>query len=664
MRFILFFILLSNVAIAQNFKFGKVSKEELTETEHPKDPDAEAAILYREQVSRFDYSSEDGFYLWTEVFERVKIYNSDGYKWATKAIPMYQGATVEESVSGLKGVTYNLENGSIEKVKLDKDGIFEEERSKYLKLKKFTMPDVKDGSVIEYEYKIKSPFISNIDEFRLQEAIPMNKAISKLYHPEYYGLRQYQRGWLPIDIQKTSGQRTLNLRYRASEGNSIVTKTVVEPITFEELCYTVDVNDVPALKENEAFSGNIDNYRSSLKFELSYQKFPNSPYKSYASTWEDVAKSIHEDEDFGRQLEIDRYFKDEIDLVVKDVSDPAKRIALIYEFVKNKMSWNGYRGIMAENGVVKAYKDGTGNTGDINLMLVAMLRYANFDANPVLISTKDNGIPLFPTRNGFNYVIASATIGDQIYLMDATNKFGEVNLLEEHLINWIGRLIKKDGNSIEVDLQPAKPATESVMLVVSKDSDKWMAAVRSQDEGLYALGMREGLSKMDDDERRQAIEDNYTGLEVLDLEFKGLKELYSPVNSQYKHEASLFMEEIGDKLYINPLFQYAETENPLKAEERFYPLDYSYPKMHRYIITINVPEGYQVESMPESFAMSLLDNLGNYSYRISQRGNAIQLMVQRAINVTFISPTYYQDIKKYYEMIVNKEDEKIVLSKI
>ena len=55
----------------------------------------------------------------------------------------------------------------------------------------------------------------------------------------------------------------------------------------------------------------------------------------------------------------------------------------------------------------KAYKDKTGNVAEINLMLTAMLRYAGINANPVLVSTRSNGIALFPNRTAFNYVIAA-----------------------------------------------------------------------------------------------------------------------------------------------------------------------------------------------------------------------------------------------------------------
>ena len=59
----------------------------------------------------------------TEVYERIKIYNKEGYEWATN----YANIFKSETISGLKGNTYYIgEDGKVVKVKLGKDGIFED----------------------------------------------------------------------------------------------------------------------------------------------------------------------------------------------------------------------------------------------------------------------------------------------------------------------------------------------------------------------------------------------------------------------------------------------------------------------------------------------------------------------------------------------------------
>lgn len=116
-------VLVSNFSTAQNFNFGKVSKSELQEKFHSKDSSASAVILYRNEGISFFFSGNEGFMQQREVHERIKIYNKDGFDWATKKVYLYKGTNQKETLSGLKGFSYNLVDGKIEKDKLKSDGI-------------------------------------------------------------------------------------------------------------------------------------------------------------------------------------------------------------------------------------------------------------------------------------------------------------------------------------------------------------------------------------------------------------------------------------------------------------------------------------------------------------------------------------------------------------
>ncbi|MGA8855395.1 MAG: DUF3857 domain-containing protein, partial [Christiangramia sp.] len=172
-------------ANSQNYKFGKVSKEEVLQKEHPIKKNANAAILYRNQKVFYDLDQHDGFTLVTEIHERIKIYNKEGFDWATKKIRKYIGKSDHEEVSQLKGYTYNIIDGKLEEEKLRNDEIFEEESSKYWEYTKFTMPAVAEGSVIEYTYQVRSPFLQAIGKTPLQFSIPLDKLELKLEIPEY-----------------------------------------------------------------------------------------------------------------------------------------------------------------------------------------------------------------------------------------------------------------------------------------------------------------------------------------------------------------------------------------------------------------------------------------------------------------------------------------------
>ncbi len=658
-----------NISIAQNYKFGKVSKEELQEKVHPTDPNADAAILYRETKTDFQYTQDTGFYMVTEYFERVKIYNKEGFNWANNTINLYKG-NGEDKLSNLKGYTYYLgADNNIEEVKLKSDGIFEEKSSKYLTQTKITMPDVREGCIIEYRYTINSPFIFNIDEFRFQETIPVNKVKVLFTTPEYFIYKTYQRGWVPYKVDSESRERTMSFQQTESDmatirNNGGIPQNSTREIKFKEDIYTVELDNVPALKE-ESYVGNLSNYTTALQFEMSYVDFPGSTPKTYATNWEDVSKGIYQVDSFGNELERNNYFEDDLNQILSGISSPEEKVVRIFSHVLNKMTWNNYNGFYTNEGVKEAYKKGSGNVADINLMLVAMLRKANLVANPVLVSTKEHGMPLFPTRNGFNYVIAAVEFPDGIVLLDATNKDSEIGVLKSNLMNWQGRMIKKNGSSSWVSLSPNTAAVKSAMVNVDIAPDfSVKGKSQSRYTGNYAFRYRTEFKNMSEDAQLKQIEKNMSQVELSNLHFENLKTLGKPVSLDYEFESLDAIEDVGDKLYFSPMVFMATKESPFKPESRQYPIDFGYPMKDRYIINIAIPEGYKVELLPENAVFNLGENMGMYRYLISQVGNKLQLSVEFAINKSFMAAEEYGNLKKFYELLIAKENEKVVLSKV
>lgn len=182
---ILSFVFLFAKLNAQEFKLGKVSVAELEEKEHPKDPSASAAILFKVGETRFDYSDSKGFELITKVKTKIKIYKKEGYEWANQEVGYYLDTSLNEFVSFSDACTYNLVGGKIEKSKLKSDGEFTEKVNKYWGRKKITMPNVKEGSIIEFEYTLKTGYFGSLRDWYFQSSIPVNYSEYKTYIPEY-----------------------------------------------------------------------------------------------------------------------------------------------------------------------------------------------------------------------------------------------------------------------------------------------------------------------------------------------------------------------------------------------------------------------------------------------------------------------------------------------
>ena len=668
---IILFLFFSFFLTAQEFKLGKVSVAELEQKVHPKDTSAVAAILYKKGKSSIEYNDNDGFVLITQVEARIKIYKKEGYDWANQSVVYYIGDNNSREKVDFSDVnTFNLVNGKIEKTKLKSDGIFNEEVNKYRSRKKITMPNVKEGSVLEYSYTVRTPSIGMMRDWTFQTGIPVNYSEFKTYIPEYYTFNVRQKGYIfpKATTEKRNKSLIINSKERYSTGGfgggATKTEFSQDKIDYLETQTTYIAQDLPAMKE-EAYVNNIDNYISSLEQELSMIKYPNSPMKSFSSDWNSVVKTIYEYDDFGPELNKTGYFENDLKIILEGKNTDDEKILAILNHVKNSVKWNDYTGYSCENGVKKAYKEKTGNIADINLMLTAMLRYAGLTANPVLVSTRSNGIALFPNRTAFNYVIAAVETPNGNILLDATEKFSTPNVLPFRTLNWFGRLIRKDGTSEEVDLMPKKLSNDIVFINYSIDSEgKVTGKTRRQCSDYNAMITRKNVSSLKEEEYLEKLENDNNKIEISEYSRTNEKDILLPIIETYSFTGNNLCELIGGKIYVSPMLFFTNDKNPFTQEVREYPVDFGFPYSDRYNITIQIPEGFTVETLPAPAVLTMEDNLGTFKFNIAVNENTLQLSIVHQINEAIVSTEKYEMLKEYYKGMIAKETEKIVLKKI
>jgi hypothetical protein len=664
--FLLFiFFVYSTKSIAQNFELGKVTIAELQEKRHSKDSTANAAVLFKKGSTYFVYSNQDGFTLKMEVTLRIKIYKKEGYDWANQIVNFRSGnSSSHEKVYFSNAVTYNLVDGKIEKTKLKGEGEFDELINKYWSRKKITMPNIREGSVIEYKYTIETDNLSTPRDWYFQSSIPVNFVEYKIAIPEYYVYNTQLKGFFtPKTVTETSS-RQVYLNDKEKNCITCPSRNTNTKFDYLETKTTYSSENIPAIKD-EAFINNIDNYTFSLVQELSMTNYPNQPLKYYATNWDSVVKSIYDYSDFGSELDKTGYFEDDLKPILAGITSSEQKIDAVLSYVKSVIKWNNYTGYGCNDGVKKAYKDKTGNVGEINLMLTAMLRFAGLNANPVLISTRDNGIALFPSRTAFNHVIAAVEIPEGNLLLDATEKYAGYNVLPFNDLNWIGRLIRKDGTSEEIDLMPKKISNDVITMNYSIDSKGLISGkLRRQLTDYNALAFRNKVEDVKEDTYLEKLENENDKIEIKEYSRTNEKELKLPVTETFSFTGSNLTEIIGDKMYINPMLFYTRRENPFKQEIREYPIDYGYSFLDKYVVNIQIPEGYQIETMPASGIFSMQDDLGTFKFMTNSSGNTINVIAMHQINTPIISSEYYDMLKEFYQKMIDKQNEKIVLVKI
>ena len=659
--------LMANEIIAQDYKYGKVSKEELLEKFYPLDSSANAAVLYNNRRTYFEYQQNEGFMLITEIHERIKIYNKEGFDWATKKIDYYNSAKNNEKIINLKATTYTFEGNKIVETDLSKKDVFNQETNVYWSQQKFTMPGLKEGCVLEWTYKIISPF-KRIDDLQFQYEIPIKKIEAKMEIPEYFVYNKRFKGYFPVTAKEEKKSSTISIfeRVRDEDPRSkAITSSVNETkVNFFTKVERYDATNVPAMIE-EAYVSNLDNYKSAIQYEYSELHWPNEPVKYYSTTWENVVKTIYDDYDFSSEIYKSNHFSEDLNIVLAASPSDSQKITGILELVKSKIKWNDYNGLIKFNGTKKAYKEGVGNVADINLNLVSMLNKAGFKASPVILSTRSNGIPIFPTIDGFNYVIAAVEIENDLILLDATEKYSAPNVLPQRALNWQGRIVRENESSAWVNLTPAKSSdTNSSMSIEFNDAGAIEGVKRTQYTNLNALNYRDNYAKLKDDDVILKVEEENGKIEISDFRITNKSEIYKPIIELFKFTSEDLLDKIGGKIYFKPLLFDAMTKNPFKLEKRDYPIDFGAPFIKDNKVSIKIPSGYVVESVPENIAIGLRENYGVYKFSIKIEANIINVYSMLQINTAIFPSANYDEIKDFYKMIVNKNLEQIVLKKV
>ena len=635
-------LFLFTFGFSQSVEFGDVTKAELQETICSIDSSANAAYLYKYRKTYF-LASGSYVELITEIHEKVKIYNKDGFDYATKQINLFKSGNNSEGVGKIKAITYNLEGNKINETKLEKNQVFKSEFNHRYNQVKFTMPNIKEGSVIEYKYKISSPFYYSIDEFVFQEDIPIIKLEASFSAPNTVTFKPNFKGFIPLMPERDS-------KLSASLGMNV---------NIERY----NLNNVPAIIEEDHVD-NIRNYISGVTYEIKTVDL-GTHYKHYSQSWSDVARIIGNTDDYQDDMKKTKPFRDAIDALTSSIPKKEDKMKAIFKYVKDNIKWNGADGKYFHRGIKKALDEKKGNSGDINLTLTSMLRHVGIDAHPIVICTKDNGIPVFPTLDKLNYVICYAKIDGKKYYLDATEEFSDINLLPERDYNWNGVMVNgRDMVWDLIHLPKPKQAVSQILLnaEISEDGEV-EGTYKAKHINHFAFEMRDGLKDQDMDTYIANKEEDFDDIEISDYNVKNKDTYEGAVNEDFSFYHEDLVEVLEDKIIVNPMLFLALEENPFKLEERQYPIDFGYPLKEMVMANISLPQGYEIENQVKPFIAKLPNDTATFKYMISVNGNTIKLTSL----VEFKNPKYAPDdyglIKEFFNQIIVKQTEPIIFRK-
>lgn len=646
--FVIIFLLFAlQVFGKDDYKFGKVNINELEEKYYKEDSLAGAVVLYN--IGETETVINSISYQFNTLFtkrKKIKIYDKNSLSFGNQTLVLLNSKYSENDISlyGVKGKTYNLENNKIVEYDLPKSAIRVDRLDDYHDIVHIVFNNVKVGSILEYEIKINIPGVA-IPDWYFQEQYPVKYSQFSIDMAEFFNLRESSKGYLQIPIPELDGR-----------------KEVIHNFSYRVNYKTWKMKDIPAFVE-EPFIYSANNFISQLNHELLSVKFPDRIEESITTNWNEINKLLLENKYFGQQLNNSTSFLNAHYNNLKEIKDDVERMKACFTTIQKSMSWNQYENFQSLS-IKEAFKETVGSSGDINLLLLRLLKECNIEVYPVLLSTRAYGfVPFFPSLNKFNYVIALAKINGQSYLLDATDKHLPPNMLPERCLNGKGFIVKQDNVAQWIDLNPTQNNstlnfTEFTIDEIGKISGK----STYKRTGYAAYDIRKSLTNSSMSNNFDWIVKNASNdVEIKNYTLTNKDSTNLPLIENFEFKTDILDIKGKKTILLEPVFFEKIVDNPFKMPNRLLPIEFPSPIEKSYIINISLPDNLVIEDKPKSVNINIPDNTAKFSYQINVISNSIQIVAKLNIKNIRYSQNQYPYLKEFYAQVISKLNEPILL---
>jgi hypothetical protein len=627
--FLTFFIYLGAYAQMEFPEFGSFSDEEKRLKQCSFDPEAEAIILLDKAVVLHD----DDYQMITDRRIRIKILSEKGISRADIVIPYYTKNDFENIIK-IQAYTYNFnEAGQQTSIPVDKKSIYTEKRSIYYSLKKFAMPAVKVGSIIEYHYVSVMKHYGGLDEWLFQSDLPTVQS-------------SFLLGIIP------------NAEFTYTIQKKPTLSIIQKPIPSEGKIY-FEMNNIPALRTEPYMDAQRD-YIQKVIFQLSGYTTRYGTKQEVNTTWKLLANELMSQKEFGAQLDKDLKI-DEIKLITQTATTDLDKLKAIYSYVKKNIAWNGYDSKFATDGIKAVWDRKKGSTGELNLLLVNLLNTVGLEAYPVLAAGRDFGRvdTTYPYLERFNKTIAFSIADGNQYLLDLTEENCPVGLTPYPILGTVGFIVdRKKFNLIKI-ISGNKSYKNRISINGVIDAKGLITA--EADVKSYEYARQQRLNAANSDKRQfvaEKFEKPYDGLAIDSFTVMPPEKDSIPFEQTVRFNQQL--NESGGFVFFNSNLFTGLEKNPFISSIRFTNVNFGYPYDIFIEETIKMPPGTKIE-LPENKNLVSNDNMIQGVKQVSFENNELKVFIHFVQIVTLIKTEKYPDLKSFYKEVIDMLNEPIVL---
>jgi len=655
---ILLFLPIIGSAQYEAMRMGKVSNELLTMETYAADPAADALVLGDCAEVEFELGRDVPATVLKRHL-RIKILKQAGMRFADMEFT-YRSAEAYQHIEQIRGYVH-LPDGSRKRIK--NDHIFRTKLNDGQSSVRVSFPNAEVGSVVECSYEWRTNSLFTLPEWYFQHDIPVRWSLYKVEIPEWFQYVAITQG-PEFDLSRSEASaRTYSVK------RSLNTGTYSRPSTNEGISTRIielGMQDVPAMRP-ERFSTTRDDYRSRVRWQLQATAAAEGKVKKILTTWSDAADELLESEQFGQQfLELNNY--DEVLAAARPILSgqrrPLEKMKAIYSMVNKRVSWNGKYKLAAEDKLNAVFRRGKGNSSELNLILLALLREAGLNPTPIVLSTRGHGKPVevYPFMSQFNHVIVRLYVDGQIYYLDAGDPSRPVNLIRQQALNKRGLLLS-NGNPKWIDIDPPFSTQHLIGQLYLDAEGNLQGKIQQQATGYFNSKLGRTLVGRDSS---TGLLSQFSHGDYLEVDATQIEVTSAPgsdtLRINYNIAASGSAQRSGDYLYVQALPSFPFQQNPFQLEQRNYPVELPYPYEQRFTYRLHLPEGYAAKDLPQAKVLRLPDQAGIFQYSISEEEAGV-LLVKCALSIwePHFEPEAYEALKVFFAKAINESKYMLAL---
>jgi hypothetical protein len=621
--------------------FQPVSTDELRITNEPLAPGAPAIILYR-QVDRDDNgrtSHEDDYI-------RIKILTEEGRKHADVEIPFLKGS---QDVVGVKGRTIrpdgtivNFDGKVFEKYLVKGRGV------KYL-AKTFTLPDVQVGGIIEYSYTV------DLGEYMLFDShwILSDDLFTK---KAQFSLKPY-RGTYEL----------WSLRWSWN----VLPAGTVSPKQGSDGTVRMEAANIPAF-QTEDYMPPPDELRSRVDF-IYEQGFVE---KDQASYWRSFGKKQNGQlESFiGKRKAMEQAVaqiispNDSQEVKLRKIYDRVQQIRnTSYELQKTEQEQKREKEKPAEN-VEDVWKRGYGDGVQLTWLFLGLVRAAGFDAYGCWVSSRSQYFfsPVTMQRSKLNTNVVLVKLNGKDVYFDPGAAFTPFGLLTWYETSVPGLRLDKDGGTWIVTTLPQ--ASDSRVDRAGKlklsDTGDLEGKLTVTYVGLDAMYNRLEERNADEVERKKFLEERVTSQvgAAADADLTNKPDWAgseTPLVAEFNVKIPGWASNAGKRVMIPAAIFTAGEKGVFEHTNRVQPIYFEYPHTKMDDVTVELPPGWQVSSVPPEQVRD--GHVIVYSLKVESSPGTLRLTRKLAVDVLLLEPKYYPALRNFFQTVRTSDGVQIVV---